>query len=98
MANSQVTFFNRHESIDSYMMDKIRGAIKELFMLDVKTSTIENYLYGVYDGYDYSEIALDSKELLDIAFVSPQLGIQITEIFATIKNYPRTSEPNNNSF
>jgi hypothetical protein len=96
----QITFFNRHESMDSETRRMILDAINDLHdcPLGHSTFTMENWLYGSFDGYDYSDAAIVSQELSSITAVDVELGTKISEIFGIIKNYPRTANPNNNNF
>jgi hypothetical protein len=96
----QITFFNRHESMDSATRRTILDVISELHMcpLGHSTFTMENWLYGSFDGYDYSDVAISSQELSSITAVDVELGTKISEIFGIIEKYPRTTHPNNNNF
>jgi hypothetical protein len=59
---------------------------------------LENWLYGTFDGYDYSEYAITSRELAMVTHINSDLGSKISEIFGIIEKYPRTTHPNNNIF
>ena len=84
-----ITRFDRHESMDTTTLSDIMSVIRNLIDCDFPTHQLENYLYGAFDGYDYSEIVLDSQVLKDVKCVNPELGVQISNIFTKIKNYPR---------
>jgi hypothetical protein len=96
----QITYFNRHENMDSETRRMILDTINDLHMcpLGSSTFTMENWLYGSFDGYDYSEVAIFSHELASITNVDSELGAKISEIFGIIEKYPRTANPNNNNF
>jgi len=87
----KITFFNRHEHMDSDTRHMILDTINELHdcPLGHSTFTMENWLYGSFDGYDYSEVAIGSHELQSITSVDPALGLKLLLIFDKIKNYPR---------
>ena len=95
-----VTYFNRHENMDSETRFMILDVIKELCYKCETTNTarIENWLYGTFDGYDYSEVAIKSKELTELTHENADLACRVTNIFDIIEKYPRTVEPNNNQF
>jgi hypothetical protein len=95
-----ITYFNRHESMDSETRHMILDAINDLHdcPLGHSTFTMENWLYGSFDGYDYSDVAIFSHELASITQVDSELGAKISEIFGIIEKYPRTTEPNGNIF
>jgi hypothetical protein len=95
----QITFFNRHESMDSKTRQMILHTITDLHdcPLSPSASVMENWLYGAFDGYDYSDIAIYSHELATITHVDSELGARISEIFGIIEKYPRTTQPNCNN-
>lgn len=96
----QITYFNRHESMDSETRRMILDVIVDLHdcPLGPSTSVMENWLYGAFDGYDYSDAVIFSYELASITHVDSELGAKISEIFGIIEKYPRTASPNNNNF
>lgn len=96
----QITYFNRHESMDSATHRMILDIINDLYDCPLASSTfiLQNWLYGSFDGYDYSGAAIESHELQSVTEQDPELGKQILEIFNMIGKYPRTNEPNNNNF
>lgn len=82
--------FNRHEHMDSETRGMILETINELALcpLGPSASIMENWLYGAFDGYDYSEIAIFSTELATITHVDSELGAKISGIFGIIEKYP----------
>lgn len=96
----KATYFNRHESMNSETRSTILNVIRDLDQcpLGHSTFTIQNWLYGSFDGYDYSTIAIESHELASIKEEDLELFEKILQIFNMIKKYPRTNEPNNNQF
>jgi hypothetical protein len=96
----QITFFNRYENMDSETRRMILDVINDLYEcpLGHSTFTMQNWLSGTFDGYDYSDVAIFSHELASITHVDSELGAKISEIFGIIEKYPRTAEPNNNIF
>jgi len=96
----QITYFNRHESMNSETRSIILDIINDLYEcpLGHSTFTIQNWLYGSFDGYDYSSVAIESNELNSVRNVDSELAEKILHVFNMIENYPRTNEPNNNQF
>ena len=96
----KITYFNRHESMDSETRSMILDTINDLYdcPLGHSTFTMQNWLYGAFDGYDYSEVAIFSHELASITHVDSELGSKISEIFGIIEKYPRISGPNHDIF
>ena len=96
----QITYFNRHESMNSETRSKILDLINDLYECPLGHSTIiiQNWLYGSFDGYDYSAVAMNSHELKSVRNVDPVLATKISKIFYMISKYKRTVEANNNQF
>lgn len=86
----EIRRFNRHENMSSETRGLILETINELTLCPLGHSTfiVENWLYGAFDGYDYSEYAIVSNELSSITEVDSALGAKIAEIFNLIKTYP----------
>ena len=105
ITTDQITYFNRHQSMDSETRHLILDTIRELRFITYTENGeekyfnhLENWLYGTFDGYDYSEYAIPSRELAIITHINSDLGAKISEIFGIIEKYPRTTQPNNNQF
>lgn len=90
-SDPQITRFNRHESMDSETRSLILDTIKEVGNLPLGSSSyvMKNWLYGLFDGYDYSEFAISSHELASITSVDVELSCKISHIFSIIEKYPR---------
>ena len=90
-SDPQITYFNRHENMDSETRKMILDIINDLYdcPLGHSTFTMQNWLYGLFDGYDYSEIAIFSSELASITSVDVELTCKISHIFSIIEKYPR---------
>ena len=96
----QITYFNRHESMNSETRKFIMEIIRDLDECPLGHSTfiIQNWLYGAFDGYDYSAVAIESNELNSVRNVDSELSEKILNAFNTIEKYKRTNEPNSNQF
>ena len=77
--------------MDSETRSMILNTIMDLGISSIgySTSIIENWLYGAFDGYDYSETAIVSNELKTVTDADPELGVKLLAIFNKIKNYPK---------
>ena len=102
---NSITYFNRHESMNSETRSMILDTIRELRYVTYESNgeqkfffSLENYLYGTFDGYDYSHYIFKSDEFKKLKFVNIDLAYKVTYIFETISKYPRTVDPNNNQF
>ncbi len=86
----EIRKFNRHENMSSETQKLILETINDVALCTLGHSTfvVENWLFGSFDGYDYSEYAISSTELASITEVDPALGAKITEIFTLINSYP----------
>ena len=94
------TFFNRHNSMDSLTRNRILDLTTDLQIIEnCPTSEVINMLYGSFDGYDYSErikIHPVIESLNDGG--NSYLVKEILDVVSIIEQYPRTQEPNSNSF
>lgn len=96
----QATYFNRHESMDSETRHRVLDLISDIRIIEnCNTFNVENMLYGLFDGYDYSEL-IESDKLIQQFKDGGNSGLvdEIFAITAIVKSYPRTKEPNNNNF
>lgn len=101
--NPQITYFNRHQSMDSDTRSFILDTIRELRYITYTDelgeekyfNSLENWLYGTFDGYDYSEFAIPSKEFAELAHTNIDISSKISEIFGIIEKYPRVELANN---
>ena len=98
---TQVTYFNRHESMDSDTRHKIMDLISDLQIIEnCSAGNVINMLYGAFDGYDYSDEIRAQHTLLNALNDGGNNHIvnEILNIASMIEKYPRTAEPNNNQF
>jgi hypothetical protein len=83
--NSEVIRFDRHVNMDS----KTRKAILDLIVdiqIEIEDSfTLENSLYGLFDGYNYFFTNDFQTELAKIEHT--ELGERIGDIYITINSY-----------
>ena len=75
------TRFNRHESMDAETRTEIMKIIREL--ID-NTRKLENYMYGLFDGYLYSEIQIEALQL------PTEIGSRIMRVFDICNRYPKS--------
>lgn len=96
----ETTFFNRHNSMDSLTRGRIMDLISDLQIIEnCPSNGVINMLYGAFDGYDYSKrIKVDPAIESLSAGGNSYLVKEILDIASTIEQYPRTQEPNGNSF
>lgn len=92
----KVTYFNRYLSMEFSTMKRITRLIVNLTLLeDAPTHSIVNYLYGTFDGFDYSEFVKNDKI---VEFLKGKnlrsLEREIFQVFKIINKYPRTENPN----
>ena len=80
---SKHTRFNRHESMSSTTRNEIMNIKSELYREDIKhsTSTLENMLFGLFDGFLYENLILEAQKL-------PQdLFERVREVYFTCMDY-----------
>ena len=81
--------FNRHEHMDSSTRGIILDCINELSDCETETRSIENMLYGFFDGFDYSDNIEESTEINEIKIENPNLHLKILVICRIVKKYPK---------
>lgn len=81
--------FNRHEHMDSVDRGIILDCINELSECETNTKSIENMLYGFFDGFDYSSVIEESSEMNEIKLENPNLHLKILVMSRIVKNYPK---------
>lgn len=84
----EIRRFDRHENMSSETLSKILNIIGDLVDIEAPTRHLENMLYGFFDGYDYTEQIIFSKDLADVTHENPSLGAKISEICGIIESYP----------
>jgi hypothetical protein len=82
------TRFNRHESMKSETLSEIMDIKRELYREDVKREpgirSLENMLFGLFDGYLYENLILEAQKLpLD-------LFKRVQNIYFTCMDYPHS--------
>ena len=81
--------FNRQENMSSETLTEILGIIGALSECECPTRQLENMLYGFFDGYDYTEHIIKSRQLAEVTHENPELGAQISTICGIIESYPK---------
>lgn len=81
--------FNRHENMSSETRHEILDIIGDLVFIEENTFNLENMLYGFFDGYDYADVIMESKELKEITSKNPELAIRIASVCGIIDSYPK---------
>jgi hypothetical protein len=57
--------------------------------MECKTHNIQNMLYGFFDGYDYTEQIIFSRELAEITHENPAVGAEISAICGIVEKYAK---------
>jgi len=83
----EITHFNRHESMSDETRSEILQVIRTLSFSDVASFKLENYLYGLFDGYDYTPFILNSEDFKNIK--DKELTDRVTKILDEVNKYPR---------
>jgi hypothetical protein len=74
--------------MDSETRGMILDTIIEVGDLKTNVCHLENMLWGLFDGYDYSEKIILSTELAQVTHENAELGAKISTICGIIKKYP----------
>lgn len=84
----EIRRFDRQENMSSQTLSEILGIIGDLVDIEAPTRQLENMLYGFFDGYDYTEQIVFSKDLANVTHENPSLGAKISKICGIIESYP----------
>lgn len=84
-------YFNRHECMKRETLSSISKVISDLFLIDGISpfGGISNMLYGLYDGFDYSDKIRSHKEMEIIKEQRMDLYENILNICKKIDTYPK---------
>ena len=83
----EIKRFDRHKEMDAETGEKILSLLKELSYEDYNTSRLENYLYGLFDGYDYSKTDNFKKEMNKLNLSNKALYNEINATYQKINQY-----------
>ena len=83
----EITRFDRHESMNDETRSEILQVIRTISFSDVASFKLENYLYGLFDGYDYTPFILNSEDFKNIK--DKELTGRVTKILDEVNKYPR---------
>lgn len=82
------TNFNRHESMDSETRNEILNIISELRNIDAEIeslNSLENMMYGLFDGYLYENVQLYALEL------PTKIASRVMKVYDTCSRYPKSN-------
>ena len=83
--NSEVIRFDRHSNMDGDTRKTILDLIVDVQIEIEDSFTLENSLYGLFDGYNYFFTDEFQTELVKIK--DTELGERIGDIYITINSY-----------
>jgi len=86
-------YFNRHTEMPPQTLRSIMESINEV-MISGAPDTFElvNMLYGLFDGFDYTEKILSDPSMESLKTSNPHIHTKITEACEEIKGYPKFDE------
>ncbi len=88
----EILRFNRHECMSTETRSEILDIIGDLEITDCNSRTVVNYLYGLFDGYDYSEELLTDPLNAELtAGGNDHLVERISALALLIEDYPKYS-------
>ena len=89
-----ISYFNRYNQMDQETHDKVHNCITDLICMNIDTWNLTNWMFGFFDGYDYTEQIIFSRDLAIVTDINPELGAEISVICGIIEKYPRSKFPN----
>ena len=87
-------YFNRHEHMSAETRRSILEAITELYSIDGEMFSLSNMLYGLFDGFDYSDKIHKSKEIFIVQEQNEALYTKLLDIIKAVKSYPKSETHN----
>ena len=84
----EIRRFDRHEHMDAQTREGILELINKLMLLNTETFTVRNYLYGFFDGYDYSEVLPEHNEMKELKEESFELYLKVLGVCMIVSKYP----------
>ncbi len=94
--NKQTTdtmkYFNRHIHMDSKTRRAILESITDLHSIEGSTWNLSNMFYGLFDGFDYSDQILNSKEIFLVQEQNKELYNKILTFVKEVKSYPKENQ------
>jgi len=85
----EIRRFDRHEQMDDETRGEILDTINEFYLID-GFRNLQNYLYGLFDGYDYSQTDSFIETMKKLKVEHPALHNRIKNIYSKIDNYSFT--------
>ena len=87
----EIMTFNRHTQMNDNTREEILDLITDLQITDdVNPKRVINYLFGLFDGYDYSDLILGDDLLKELKQMGENdLIDRISDIALTIKGYEK---------
>lgn len=77
-------YFDRHKNMSSQTFHQIGLILKQ----DELSHQLENYMYGLLDGFNYSEEILQHAEMQKLKKVQPVIYASIVKILEEVNLYP----------
>lgn len=87
-----MNYFNRHENMSIETLQKIGKVINEVQFKQKKSFTFVNYLYGLYDGFNYTNAIKENALYSKVMESDPQTFQVLNEVLDEINQYPQLEE------
>jgi hypothetical protein len=79
----EIRRFNRHEQMDAETREEVLDVVSEPNL----SSVLTNYLYGLFDGYDYSQTERFKEEISKLKSKDSDLHDKVNAIYKKIDKY-----------
>jgi len=88
------TRFDRHSEMDASTLKEIQSIINDFFDVEDKDNfaSLENALYGLYDGFDYSENDWHKKDMKKLKSIDSKLHKRIEDVYKKVSKYKTMDE------
>jgi hypothetical protein len=84
-----IQHFDRHAHMSQETLHEIHQCITELMHIESDTYNLNNWLFGLFDGFDYTEQIISSPELAEVTHINPALGARISAVCGAVESYPK---------
>jgi len=86
-------FFNRHENMGLETLQEIGKINNAVIVIDgIGMMGLSNYLFGLYDGYNYTEDIMNHKETKIFKDANPEMYSRLLKVLDEINTYPEVDQ------
>ena len=88
----EITFFDRHKWMTDELHTEIMDCISELHFSDCSTHALQNWLFGFFDGFNYSKQIVSSLQFRDLIAENFDLASRIAAVALECASFPKQAD------